>query len=47
MINNPWLNRCAVLVLMFGFYGIGIAAGRDEAKLAHYNHPACHTNLKP
>jgi len=46
-MNNPWIKRFAVLAIMFGFYGIGIAAGRDQATLAHYNHPACHPNLKP
>jgi len=47
MINNRWINRAAVIVIMFGFYGIGMAAGRDQATLAHHNHPACHPNLKP
>jgi hypothetical protein len=42
-MNNPWIKRFAVLAIMFGFYGIGIAAGRDQA----HNHPACHQNLKP
>lgn len=46
-MNNPWIKRFAVLAIMFGFYGIGIAAGRDQALLAHHNHPACHPNLKP
>lgn len=47
MITNRWINRCALLVLMFMLYGIGIAAGRDQATLAHHNSPACHPNLKP
>lgn len=47
MITNPWLNRCAVLALMFMLYGVGLAAGRDQATLAHHQHPACHTGLKP
>jgi hypothetical protein len=42
-----WINRAAVLVLMFMLYGIGIATGRDQATMAHHAHPACHTNLKP
>jgi hypothetical protein len=42
-MNNPWIKRFAVLAIVFGFYGIGIAAGRDQA----HNHPACHQNLKP
>lgn len=47
MLTNPWINRAALLVLMFMLYGIGIAAGRDQATMAHHNHPACHPNLKP
>lgn len=47
MINNPWLNRCAGLALMFMLYAVGIAAGRDQATLAHHQHPACHPGLKP
>lgn len=47
MITNPWLNRCAVLALMFMLYGVGFAAGRDQAALEHRQHPACHLNLKP
>lgn len=46
-MNNPWIKRFAVLTIMFGFYSIGIAAGRDQAVQAHHNHPACHANLKP
>lgn len=47
MINNRWLNRCAVLAVMFMLYGVGVSAGRDQAAVAHHNHPACHPNLKP
>jgi hypothetical protein len=47
MTNNLWINRFAALTLLFMMYGIGIAAGRDQATLAHHNHPACHQNLKP
>ena len=47
MINHRIWNRVALLVCMFGLYGVGIAAGRDQATLAHHNHPACHPNLKP
>ena len=46
-MNNPWIKRFAVLAIMFGFYGIGISAGHDQATLAHHQHPACHPNLKP
>lgn len=47
MINNRWLNRCAVLAVMFMLYGVGVSAGRDQAAVAHHNHPVCHPNLKP
>jgi len=47
MINNALWNRIALVVLMFMLYGIGIAAGRDQAVQAHHSHAACNTNLKP
>ncbi len=43
MTTNRFWNSVALLVLMFMFYGIGVATGRDQAA----NHPACHQNLKP
>jgi Flp pilus assembly protein protease CpaA len=47
MITNPWINRIAVLVVMFAIYAAGYAGGRDATILAHRQHPACNTNLKP
>lgn len=47
MITNPTLNRVAALVLLVMVYAAGTAAGRDQATMAHHNHPACHPNLKP
>lgn len=47
MIDSRIWNRAALLVLMFMLYGIGVAAGRDQAVQAHHNHLACHPNLKP
>jgi TctA family transporter len=47
MINNPWVNRITALVVLAAIYAAGYAGGRDNAILAHNNHPACHTNLKP
>ena len=41
MITNPWINRCAALVLLFMMYGVGISVGRDQA----YSHPACHQRV--
>lgn len=47
MITNRFWNHVGLLVLMFMLYGIGIAVGRDQATLAHHQHPACHQGLKP
>jgi hypothetical protein len=47
MVTNPWVNRITVLVVMFAIYAAGYAGGRDQATLAHHNHPTCNTNLKP
>jgi hypothetical protein len=47
MVTNPWINRVTVLVVMFAIYAAGYSGGRDQATLAHHNHPACNTNLKP
>jgi hypothetical protein len=47
MINNPWVNRITALVTLLAIYAAGYAGGRDQATLAHHQHPACNTNLKP
>ena len=47
MINNPWINRIAAIVILLGAYVAGVDAGRERAVEAHQNHPACHQNLKP
>jgi hypothetical protein len=47
MINNPWVNRITVLVVMSAIYAAGYAGGRDQAVQAYNNHPACNTNLRP
>lgn len=47
MITNPWVNRITVMVLLAVIYAAGYAGGRDNAILAHHQHPACHPNLKP
>jgi TctA family transporter len=47
MVTNPWANRITALVVLAAIYAAGYAGGRDQAILAHHNHPACHTNLKP
>ena len=47
MVTNPWVNRITALVVLLAIYAAGYAGGRDQATLAHHNHPACHSNLKP
>ena len=47
MITNPWINRITALVVLLAIYAAGYAGGRDAATMAHHNHPACNTNLKP
>ncbi len=47
MVTNPWINRFAALTLLFMMYAVGISVGRDQVMQAHYQHPACHPNLKP
>jgi hypothetical protein len=47
MITNPWVNRITALVVLLAMYAAGYAGGRDQATLAHNQHPACHSNLKP
>jgi hypothetical protein len=47
MITHPIVNRITVLVVMFAIYAAGYAGGRDQATLAHNQHPACNVNLKP
>jgi hypothetical protein len=41
MVTNPWINRCAALVLLFMIYAVGISVGRDQAAEAHHQHSAC------
>lgn len=44
MINNPWINRVAALVLLAMVYAAG---HHDGAMKAHHQHPACQEQLKP
>ena len=43
MINNPIINRIAVVVLLVCVY----AAGYDTAKQQTVQHPAAHLEVKP
>jgi hypothetical protein len=47
MITNPWINRIFALTTLAAIYAAGYAGGRDQAIIAHQQHPACHANLKP
>ena len=41
MINNPWINRAAAIVLLLCVY----IAGVDSDSKAHHNQPACQHRL--
>ena len=47
MISHPWINRFAVLVLMFAVYAAGISAGREQTVLTAQGTPICQQVLKP
>ena len=47
MINNPIVNRLAVLVLMFAVYAAGVSGGREQTVLNAQGTPACQQVLKP
>lgn len=41
MNNNIWINRLAILVLMFMLYAAGYSGGKDQLLQAHHAHPEC------
>ena len=47
MINNPIVNRLAVIVLMFAVYAAGISGGREQTALTAQGEPVCQQVLKP
>jgi hypothetical protein len=47
MINNPWVNRAAALVLLLAVYAVGYDNAKQEDAQAHRDHPAAHLSLKP
>ena len=47
MINNPIVNRLAVIVLMFAVYAAGVSGGREQTMLSAQGEPACQQVLKP
>jgi hypothetical protein len=46
-MNNPWINRLGVLVLLLAVYTAGRVDGRDQAVAAFRANPAWHTELHP
>jgi hypothetical protein len=47
MINNPLINRIAVLVLLACVYAAGFDTAKQQAAEANRQHPAAHLSLKP
>jgi hypothetical protein len=47
MINNPIINRIAVLVLLACVYAAGYDTAKQQAVQADRQHPAAHLSLKP
>ena len=47
MINNPFINRLAVIVLMFAVYAAGVSGGREQTMLSAQGEPVCQQVLKP
>ena len=47
MINNPIVNRLAVIVLMFAVYTAGVSGGREQTVLSAQGEPVCQQVLKP
>jgi hypothetical protein len=47
MITNPFVNRLAVIALMFAVYAAGISNGREQTVLDAQGTPICQQVLKP
>jgi len=47
MINNPIVNRLAVIVLMFAVYAAGVSSGSEQTVLTAQGEPVCQQVLKP
>jgi len=47
MINNPFVNRLAVIILMFAVYAAGVSGGREQTVLTAQGKPVCQQVLKP
>jgi hypothetical protein len=47
MITNPFVNRLAVIVLMFAVYAAGISSGREQTVLIAQGTPVCQQVFKP
>ena len=47
MINNPIVNRLAVIVLMFAVYAAGVSGGLEQTVRNAQGEPVCQQVLKP
>ena len=47
MINNPIINRIAIVVLLACLYAAGYDSAKQEPAKAHHNCTADHLPLKP
>jgi hypothetical protein len=47
VISNPFVNRLAVIALMFAVYAAGISNGREQTVLTAQSEPVCQQVLKP
>lgn len=47
MINNPWVNRVAVLTMMFMIYAAGYDSGKNQTAFASQQAGPCKTVVKP
>ena len=47
MINNPIINRIAVVVLLVCVYAAGYDTAKQQAVETDRQHPAAHLSLKP
>jgi hypothetical protein len=47
MIINSFVNRLAVIVLMFAVYAAGVSGGREQTVLSAQSKPVCQQVFKP
>jgi hypothetical protein len=47
MLENPFVNRLAIVVLFATFFVLGHDLGRNQVAQAHHNNPNCYQHPKP